>query len=142
MPEANNHSDVQPSSAIAPKRPSLTTEHLANERTYLAWIRTSLALTGFGFAVAKFGTWLRELSGQSIGAAEAARSGRSTTTGVIMIIAGGALAVLATWRHRAVGRQIETGTVKPAGATMLIVTAIVVMITIAVLYLVLNGSHR
>jgi putative membrane protein len=141
MAETNDHPGVQPSSATAPKRPSLTTEYLANERTYLAWIRTSLALTGFGFAVAKFGTWLRELSGQSIGAAEAARSGRSTTTGIVMIIAGGALAVLATWRHRAVGRQIETGTVKPAGTTMLVVTVIVLMITAAVLYLILNGSH-
>ncbi|QEM08229.1 DUF202 domain-containing protein [Mucilaginibacter rubeus] len=29
-------------------------DHLANERTFLAWIRTSIALMGFGFVVVKF----------------------------------------------------------------------------------------
>jgi putative membrane protein len=29
-------------------------EHQANERTFLAWLRTSVALIGFGFAIARF----------------------------------------------------------------------------------------
>jgi putative membrane protein len=36
-------------------------EHQANERTFLAWLRTSIALIGFGFAIARFGLFLREL---------------------------------------------------------------------------------
>ena len=35
---------------------------LAAERTFLAWIRTGLALMGFGFVVARFGLFLRELT--------------------------------------------------------------------------------
>jgi len=31
-------------------------EHQANERTFLAWLRTSIALIGFGFAIARFGS--------------------------------------------------------------------------------------
>ena len=37
-------------------------EHLANERTLLAWIRTAIALMGLGFVVARFGLFLREIS--------------------------------------------------------------------------------
>jgi putative membrane protein len=37
------------------------TDHLANERTFLAWIRTSLAIMGFGFIVERFGLLLREI---------------------------------------------------------------------------------
>jgi|SRR5579859_2514503 len=37
------------------------TDHLANERTYLAWIRTGLAIMGFGFIVERFGLLLREI---------------------------------------------------------------------------------
>jgi len=37
------------------------TDHLANERTFLAWIRTGLATITFGFVVARFGLFLREL---------------------------------------------------------------------------------
>lgn len=33
--------------------------HQANERTMLAWIRTGIALMAFGFAIARFGVFLR-----------------------------------------------------------------------------------
>jgi putative membrane protein len=36
-------------------------DYLAAERTFLAWVRTALALMGFGFVVARFGLFLREL---------------------------------------------------------------------------------
>lgn len=35
-------------------------QHLANERTFLSWLRTSIALIGLGFIVARFGLFLRE----------------------------------------------------------------------------------
>lgn len=35
--------------------------YLAAERTLLAWIRTGLAMMGFGFVVARFGLFMREL---------------------------------------------------------------------------------
>jgi putative membrane protein len=38
------------------------TEYLANERTFLAWIRTSIAVITLGFVIAKFGVWLREIA--------------------------------------------------------------------------------
>src|SRR5438477_6572690 len=37
------------------------TDHLANERTFLAWVRTGLATITFGFVVERFGLLLREL---------------------------------------------------------------------------------
>ena len=36
--------------------------YFAAERTLLAWVRTGLALMGFGFVVARFGLFLRELA--------------------------------------------------------------------------------
>ncbi len=36
-------------------------DHLAAERTFLAWIRTGLALTGFGFVLARLSLILQEL---------------------------------------------------------------------------------
>ena len=41
------------------------TDHLANERTFLAWIRTGLATIAFGFVVERFGLLLRELGFKS-----------------------------------------------------------------------------
>jgi len=39
-----------------------TANHLANERTFLAWIRTSVGLMAFGFVVVKFSLFVKQIS--------------------------------------------------------------------------------
>ena len=58
----------------------------AAERTFLAWIRTGLAMMGFGFVVARFGMFLRELA--------AARGGEVPQSPRLSVWAGSALIVL------------------------------------------------
>jgi len=41
--------------SVAVQEEKLATEFLANERTFLAWVRTSIAVISLGFVVAKFG---------------------------------------------------------------------------------------
>lgn len=38
------------------------TEHSANERTFLAWVRTGIAVIAFGFVIEKFNLFLRALA--------------------------------------------------------------------------------
>lgn len=123
-----------------PRGSTDATDHLANERTFLAWIRTSLAVIGLGFAVAKFGTWLREIAGQPAHLAEASRSSRSFAVGLMMISTGGLFAIIAALRHRAVARQIEQGKVRSAGSTVTVVTLIIVILAIAIGGLTVSGT--
>jgi putative membrane protein len=97
------------------------TEHLANERTFLAWVRTSVAIMSLGFVVAKFGLWLRELASH-LSSAASQGSGWSGPMGLGMIAFGGALALLAGWRFRVVNRQIDAGKVSIDGGMVLLVT--------------------
>src|SRR5690349_13673594 len=59
--ETANHLDVQNEPAKQGYTSKRVTDHLANERTFLAWIRTGLATIAFGFVVERFGLLLREL---------------------------------------------------------------------------------
>ena len=52
--------------------------YMAAEHTFLAWIRTGLALTGFGFVVARYGLFLREARRRA-GRDTAGRRGRATS---------------------------------------------------------------
>ena len=71
------------------------TEYLANERTFLAWIRTSIAIISLGFVVAKFSLWLGELAARLDPQMQTYRVGASMPIGVTMMALGGVLAVLA-----------------------------------------------
>ena len=107
------------------------TEYLANERTFLAWVRTSVSIMSLGFVVAKFGLWLRELAARFAPHMQGAGSGASVPIGLGMIALGGALALLAARRFQTVNRQIDRGAVTADRGLVLLMT--VAMAALAVL---------
>ena len=119
------------------------TDRLANERTYLAWVRTAVAIMGLGFVVAKFGLWLRELAAQSSpGLLQQQGSGASAPLGAAIIGFGGALALLAARRFQQVNREIEAGAVKPArGLVLLLTVAMAVLALVMVAYIRTTAVH-
>src|SRR5690242_12916273 len=92
----------------SPQDPRL---YMAAERTFLAWIRTGIALMGFGFIVARFDLFLRELA--LVGATRRQRPGFSLCIGVGLIVAGILVNFIAPLRHRRDVRAIDTGQVQP-----------------------------
>jgi putative membrane protein len=71
---------------------------LAAERTFLAWIRTGIALMGFGFVVARFGLFLRELAAAHQ-IVSRRTTGLSLWLGTALLIIGMAVNLGATMQH-------------------------------------------
>ena len=89
-------------------------EHQANERTFLAWLRTSIALIGFGFAIARFGLFLRQIQLAVTQKPVAINSFfTSENLGVTLVIFGIIVICLAAWRYNQVFWQIERGNYRP-----------------------------
>lgn len=83
------------------------TDHLANERTFLAWVRTSITIMAFGFVVARFGLLLRELAGSS--GSSGVPAPISEGTGVLLVLAGSVLLVVAFVRFLTTRKDLEAG---------------------------------
>lgn len=101
-------------------------EHQANERTFLAWLRTSIALIGFGFAIARFGLFLQQLQLALMQQDSAHPFLNSEVLGVTLVAVGIVTIVLAAWRYNQVFWQIERGNYRPNRLMVWVLTAVVV----------------
>lgn len=79
----------------------------AIERTLLAWVRTGLALMGFGFVVARFGLFLREIEAVREAAPVKASTGLSLWIGTALILLGVVVNLLVSAEHLRLMRQVR-----------------------------------
>jgi len=104
-------------------------EHQANERTFLAWLRTSIALIGFGFALARFGLFLQQLQTAVTRQAVPTKSFFSSENlGVSLVIVGIVVIALAAWRYNQVFWQIERGDYRPNRLMVWSIAAVVMIL--------------
>ncbi|MGH7122168.1 MAG: YidH family protein [Acetobacteraceae bacterium] len=114
------------------------TDHAANERTFLAWIRTAIAVMAFGFLVAKFDLFLK-IAAVSFGAQRASAalkgSGLGGAAGIILIVAGTLMVLLATVRFVRTDRAIESVEERSEGARIdLALAALLLALGIALVF--------
>src|SRR3954454_5710691 len=105
---------------IQPDPSTRARDHLANERTYLAWLRTALTVMALGIAVASFGHQVR---------------GSSAVAGGLLVAVGAVGVVLGTMRYRAVIRELESGSyaIGRRGRDAVIASSVLVAAVIAAL---------
>lgn len=118
-------------------------EHQANERTFLAWLRTSIALIGFGFAIARFGLFLRQI--QTVVTQKPISTNPllgSENLGVILVIVGIVVIALAVWRYNQVFWQIERGAYRPNRFIVWLLAGIVMILGTLSIPLVLWRNYQ
>ena len=107
------------------------TDHAANERTFLAWVRTSIAIMAFGFLVEKFDLFL-EFASKSLAARMPSVGGQlvGNIAGLLLIVLGGATMILAIIRFRQSALDIDSKDTRPGTGDRMdvILTALLVIL--------------
>lgn len=116
------------------------TDHLANERTFLAWIRTSIAIMAFGFVVVKFALFVKQITiivGESQGGIALPGKGYSGLLGISLVGLGAAIALLSYFRYKHIEKQLVNQSYYPSLTLSLMLTiAIIAVGVLLVLYLI------
>jgi putative membrane protein len=99
-------------------------DHLANERTWLAWVRTALGLVALGAAVARFSP---------------DQGARNDAAAALIVAIGLAALAFGTYRYRVMSDELEAGyfLTGSRGRTVVIAAALMLIVLVVALVLVL-----
>lgn len=127
----NNNEDQKSSKS------SNARDHMANERTFLAWIRTSIGIMAFGFVVEKFALFIKKITlllgtPYSNGTPNTSHSlqGYSSIFGVLLVALGVLICLLAFFKYKKIEKQIEDDTYQPSVLLNILLTLSVLLIGI------------
>lgn len=107
---------------------ALARDHLANERTFLAWLRTASAVMALGLAVA--------------GLAHRVNT-TSAVAGCLLVVTGVAGVIYGTTRYRRVTRDLDNGVYTPGGrgSASIVAASVLAVVVVAALVLILVGQY-
>jgi putative membrane protein len=119
-------------------------DHAANERTYLAWVRTGIAIIAFGFVIEKFNLFMLTIASAGLGdelrrsqlAAMSGRMGRYD--GLVLIFGGLGLVVLSTARFVRTTRLLDDAqlhSAKSVRSELVLSACLVLVVTSYSIYL-------
>ena len=106
-------------------------QYLANQRTFLSWVRTSIALIGLGFAIERFSLFLQQFrliaNPDTTGnAASATAHDYSALVGIGMILVGTGLIVYALKNYLESNKTIASGKYIPKNAIIYTASAAII----------------
>ncbi len=101
-------------------------DHLANERTYLAWIRTGIGVMAFGFVVVKFSLFVKQLYLLLNKQYVIQQKGYSSAIGILLVAAGALTTLFAYGRYKKTERQIKENNFQNSSLLISILTCFVI----------------
>jgi putative membrane protein len=120
-------------------------DHASNERTFLAWVRTAITIMAFGFLVEKFDLFLSIASESPAMRPRAGGQIVGNVAGLLLIVLGGAMMVLAIIRFRKIALDIDAKEVRPGTGAWLDITLVTLLVLLGVtlfVYLVYTVMSR
>ena len=112
---------------------------MANERTFLAWIRTGIAIMAFGFVVERFALFLRQLAFLLGKESAFPQRGLSTIFGIFLVALGALMGVLAFVRYKKVESEIDEDTYQPSLLLDILLTIAVLAVGIFLIVYLLHN---
>ena len=101
-------------------------EHLANERTILAWVRTAIAVMTLGIAINRFSLFLIEFAHMVPGSRAA--NVHAEEAGIGLVIVGVVVMLGGIWHYLDVARAIDEGSYRPSRVRIVVPALIVVLL--------------
>jgi putative membrane protein len=120
------------------KTKSNPADYLANERTFLAWVRTSIGIMAFGFVVVKFSMFVKQLSLMldldETPEMAANKAHYSAMIGIILVVLGLVAIVMSYLSYRSTNKQLDKGVYQHSTLYVSLLTALIFLLSMLLVY--------
>jgi putative membrane protein len=124
------------------KEPANVRDYLANERTFLAWVRTSIGTMAFGFVVVKFSLFIKQVS--MLLQKEEPRfshpTGYSAVLGIVLVGVGVLTLILSFIRYSTTNRQLREGKYRHSSLVLTLLTSSILLISILLIAYLIKAA--
>ncbi len=122
------------------KNKGAVNDHLANERTYLAWIRTSLGIMVFGFVVVKFTLFMKQIP-LLLGKEDIIQTkGYFAFLGIVIVLVGTITAILSYIRYKRTEKQLREGKYEHSSLLITILTSFILLISVILITYLIQST--
>lgn len=108
----------------------LVREHLANERTCLAWSRTGIGVMAFGFAVVKFSLFVKQIASGLGSEIHIPQKGYSSVIGILLVVVGCLISLFSFLQYRRNIRLIRQRQFQYSSSLIAALTAVIITVAI------------
>ncbi|HEV3270474.1 MAG TPA: DUF202 domain-containing protein [Candidatus Rhabdochlamydia sp.] len=118
------------------------TDHLANERTFLAWIRTNLGIMAFGFVIGRFSFFMQQIT-DFLGESRPPRltlQGYSSLFGAFLVGIGAILCIFAFFKFKKTERQINSDIYQSSTWLDALLALFVFFVGVFLVFYLIHGS--
>lgn len=116
-------------------------DHLANERTFLAWIRTSIGIMGFGFVVVKFSLFVRQIAAAIRHQAEVPSTGYSPVIGILLVALGAVATLFSYIRYIDTKKQLLAGQYYHSSRLIQMMTAFIFLVSVLLIFYLIKSTQ-
>ena len=116
-----------------------TNDHLANERTFLAWVRTSIGIMGLGFVVVKFSIFVRQIT-LVLGGTNHIQKGYSSIIGIILVVLGALTALMSFLNYKKIEKQIDHDNYFSTNPMITIMTCGIIIISALLVWYLIEST--
>ncbi|MBW8685486.1 YidH family protein [Chitinophaga rhizophila] len=122
------------------KQKGSASDHLANERTLLAWTRTSIGIMAFGFVVVKFSLFVKQLS-VVLGKDYVIPSrGYSAIAGILLVAVGAGTTIFSYIRYKRTEKQLLTGVYQHSSLLITLLTAFIFLVSVLLIVYLIESA--
>jgi putative membrane protein len=116
-------------------------EHMANERTFLSWVRTGIGIMVFGFVIVKFSLFVNQLPATFFHETNIPKNGLTIIIGIALVFTGAITILLSYWKYRQTHKLLQKGEYLYSTLLLTVLTVVIFLMSIIIITYLIMAAY-